>query len=153
MRRLHKTVRLAFASLLLTSPALVAGQTYVVRRLAPTSKGFSDVHLSKATLPGQQVRIWSATLLNPDCTPEGTITAQIIEAPRHGQASVADGEIFPNFAPPNPRVACNARKVPGKQAFYTSDASFTGHDRFVIQAATSEGLMRDIIVDIDVRQS
>lgn len=154
MRRLHNTARFTLAGILLTVPAIAVGQTYVVQRLNPqAAKGFASIHVSRAVLPGAQATVWSATLLNPDCSPEGMLNAKIIEAPQHGQASLADGQIYPNFAAPNPRVICDAHKVPGKQAFYTSDAGYTGHDRFVIEAATSDGRMRDIIVDIDVRQS
>jgi hypothetical protein len=140
----------AFSMMLLPGGGMA--QTYLVHRVeAGSAKGYEDIHISKAALAGQQVRIWTAMLLNPDCSPAGTMTTQILEQPRHGQVSISDGQIYPSFVPPNPRAACNAHRAPGKQAFYTPDARFHGHDKLVLQNATSEGRMRRIIVDVDVR--
>lgn len=152
MRTLHRSFRLALGTAVLTFPTLATAQTYVIQRVAPeTNKGFSDVHVSKAAAPGEQVRIWWATMLNPDCTPQGTMKAEIIDAPRHGRATVDDGDFYPNYVSPNPRAICDAHKVPGKQAFYTASDGYRGHDRVVIRNATSEGRIRNIIVDIAVR--
>ena len=144
----HRKFILALAALSIAAPA--AAQTFVFHQVQP-AKGFSDVHVSKAAAPGQQVRIWYATMLNPDCTAMGSMSAQIIEQPQHGQAIVSDGSFYPTFLPPNPRAVCNSRRVPGKEAYYTSAANFRGRDRVVIRNATSEGRMRNVIVDIDVR--
>ena len=130
----------------------VAAQTYVVRKVGPApAKGYEDVHISKAAIAGQQVRVWWATLLNPDCTAAGTMTTRILEEPRHGAATLSDGSFYPNYTPPNPRAECDTRKSPGKQAFYTPEVTFHGHDKLVLENATSEGRMRRIVVDIDVR--
>ncbi|MCI4591014.1 hypothetical protein MOK15_13050 [Sphingobium sp. BYY-5] len=133
-------------------PSSGTAQTYLVRKVGSTSpKGYDDVHISKAAIAGQQVRIWWATLLNPDCTAAGTMTTQILDQPRHGQVRISDDLFYPNFVQPNPRASCDRQKSPGKQAFYTADAGFHGHDKLVINNATSEGRIRRIIVDIDVR--
>jgi hypothetical protein len=126
-------------------------QTYVVRRVGATQKGYDDLHISKAAVPGQQVRIWIAMLLNPDCSEGGTMTTQVVEQPHHGQVSVSDEPFFPNYVEPNPRASCDAHKVPGKQAFYIAEAGFHGHDKVILKNATSEGRIRRIIVDIDVQ--
>jgi hypothetical protein len=131
----------------------VAGvtQTYLVQRVGPGSaKGYQDVHISKAAIAGQQVRVWWATALNPDCTAAATMTTDILDQPRHGRISLSDDPFYPNFTPPNPRAACDTIKSPGRQAFYTADAGFHGHDKLVLRNATSEGRMRRIVVDIDV---
>jgi hypothetical protein len=147
--------KFGMASAMLALCVLAEGataQTYMVRRVDPASaKGFDEVHISKAAVAGQQIRIWWATLLNADCTAAGTMTTQILSPPRHGQASVSDDAFYPNFVAPNPRASCDAQKAPGKQAFYTPDGDFHGHDKLVIQNATSEGRIRRITVDIDVR--
>lgn len=129
-----------------------SAQTYLVRKVGSMApKGYDEVHISKAAIAGQQVRIWWATLLNPDCTAAGTMTTQILVQPRHGQVSISDDQFYPSYARPNPRASCDRQKSPGKQAFYTADANFQGHDKLVIKNATSEGNIRRIIVDIDVR--
>lgn len=144
--------RAALACALLALSSQSIAQTYVVQRIGPApAKGYADIHISKSAIAGQQIRLWWATLLNPDCTMAGTMTTEIVSPPRHGQASISEGEIYPEYRQPNPRVACDARKVPGKQAFYTASADFHGHDKVVIQNATSEGRIRRVIVDIDVR--
>lgn len=132
--------------------AAAAAQTFVVRRVdeAPV-KGYHDVHLSRAVLPGEKARVWFATLTNPDCSPAGTMTTQIVNPPLHGHADISTDKVFPNFVAPNPRVICDTQKVDGVQAFYTADAGFHGHDKLVLQNATSEGRVRRVLVDIDVR--
>jgi hypothetical protein len=133
-------------------PAGVAAQTYVVHRMSSgPAKGYADVHIAKAALAGQQVRLWWATLLNPDCTAAGTMETQVVGRPRHGTLLLSDDPVYPDFVAPNPRAACDDRKVPGKQAFYTPDRDYHGHDKVVLTNATSEGRVRRIVVDIDVR--
>jgi hypothetical protein len=140
----------ALATALLSSNG--TAQTYLVRKVGTTAlKGYDEVHISKAAIAGQKVRIWSATLLNPDCTAAGTMTTQVVDQPRHGQVTISDEQFYPNYVPPNPRASCDAQKSPGKQAFYTAEAGFHGHDKLAIKNATSEGRIRRIIVDIDVR--
>lgn len=138
----------------LTSSLSIAAvaQTFEVRQVAPASplKGARTIHLSKVSL-GQKIRLWSATMINPDCTASGTIVSQILDTPRHGHADISDESFYPNFTPPNPRVACDRQKVPGKVIFYTPDADFHGHDRVVFENANSDGIVRRIIADIDVR--
>jgi hypothetical protein len=130
----------------------IEAQTYVVRRMPAASvKGYADVHIAKAALPGQQVRLWWATLLNADCTPAGTMETQVVEEPRHGKLLLSDDPVYPNFVAPNPRASCDDRKALGKQAFYTPDRDYHGHDKAVLTNATSEGRVRRIIIDIDVR--
>jgi hypothetical protein len=140
----------ALLALLLAAP--LAAQTFTIHRVpAPGPRGYGDVHLSKAAEPGQQIRVWWAMMLNPDCSPAGTMDTRLVEPPRHGEARISDEPFFPPYVEPNPRAVCDAHRAPGKQAFYTPAADFHGHDRLVLQNATSEGRMRRIVVDLDVR--
>lgn len=133
-------------------PAVAGGQTYVVRRLNDGGiKGYADIHVSRAAMSGEKIRIWFATLTNPDCSSAGTMTAQIITPPHHGHVDISTEKVYPNFVAPNPRVICDTRKVDGVQAFYTADAGYHGHDKIVLQNATSEGRVRRVIIDVDVR--
>ena len=144
------TALLCLACVLL--PAVGGAQTFVVRRVDESNmKGYHDIHLSRAALPGEKVRVWFATLTNPDCSPAGTMTTQIVSPPQHGHADISTDKVFPNFVAPNPRVICDKQKVDGVQAFYTAEAGFHGHDKLVLQNATSEGRVRRVLVDIDVR--
>ena len=150
----HRHVFHAVATVAVAGLSATGGiaQTYMVRRIDPAAeRGYQDVHLSRAVLPGEQTKLWWATLLNPDCTAAGTMTTDVVSPPRHGQVAISNDPVFPNFLPPNPRSACDARKVPGVQALYIATPDFHGHDRLILRNATSDGRMRRIVVDIDVR--
>ncbi|MEH3035778.1 MAG: hypothetical protein PGN23_04670 [Sphingomonas adhaesiva] len=152
---LPERFRLPLAVLLtgaLTATA-AAAQTYVVHQISPTQqpRGMQSIHLSKVSTDGQKIRLWMSTMVNPDCTPSGTITSALIDTPRHGRADIVDDAVFPNYMPPNPRVACDRVKVPGKVVYYTPDPGFRGHDHVVFQNANSDGYVRRISADIDVR--
>jgi hypothetical protein len=150
--KMGATRRGAMLALLALMPSVLAAQTYTVRRIyTGRPKGYEDVHIAKAAVPGERIRLWWATMVNPDCTAAGTITTDVLTPPRHGDAVLSDDPFYPNFLPPNPRVACDELKVPGKQLFYTAAAGFKGHDKMVFRSATTEGRIRRVIVDIDVR--
>ncbi|WP_156460851.1 hypothetical protein [Sphingomonas sp. Leaf339] len=130
----------------------VAAQTYVVHRVdRGQMKGYDTLDIAKAAVPGEKVRLWFATMTNPDCSSAGTMTTQVLTGARHGQVDISYDKVFPNFAFPNPRVACDRQKVDGVQAFYTAAADFHGRDKVVLQNATSEGRIRRIVIDINVR--
>ena len=144
---------LIVAGVLMAAAAGVAAAQSVTITAAPSTapKGYDEVHYSRAGLSGQEIRVWGAMMLDPDCSPHGSMATQIVEAPRHGRAAVSDEPFYPSFTPPNPRAACDTKKAPGKQVFYTSEPGFHGSDMIVVQNATSEGMVRKIIIDIDVR--
>jgi hypothetical protein len=122
--------------------------------IAPTASplGFEKVKVSKATVGANPIRLWYNTAIEPDCSaqaPGATLT--ILTPPSHGAATVSDEPFFATFPAENPRSACNQRKVPGHQAFYTAAAGFTGHDQLVLQGTSPDGRVRRISVNIDVR--
>jgi hypothetical protein len=122
--------------------------------IAPSGSphGFEKVKVSKATVGGAPIRLWYNTAIDPDCSPHAPgATLMILTPPAHGAATVSDEPFFAAFPPENPRSACNQRKVPGHQAFYTAAAGFTGHDQLVLQGTSPDGRVRRISVDIDVR--
>ena len=125
--------------------------TVTIRRTPDDTKAFDQIKASKAALPGQEIRVWAAQMLEPDCTAHGSMDMKVIEPPKHGTARVSDDEFFANYPIGNVRYACNKKKTPGKQVFYTAAADFHGHDKMVVQNSTSEGRIRKIDVDIDVR--
>lgn len=147
-------MRFVFCALVasLLAETAVGAQTYVVRRVAPDSaNGYGEVHVDKAAIAGQEVRVWWAMALNPDCTKGATMQTDIVQPPRHGSVRLSDDSFYPNFPAPNPRAACDTKPKPGKQAFYTPQSGFHGHDKIVLQNATSEGRIRKVSIDIDVR--
>jgi len=116
------------------------------------ASGYQRLHVDKAVVGSTPVRVWANAAINPDCsaqTPDATLT--ILEQPAHGAAVVKDEPYYVAFPPANPRSACNDRKVPGHQAFYTAAAGYTGHDRMVLQGSSPDGAVRRIAVDITVR--
>lgn len=116
------------------------------------ASGYQRLHVGKAVIGSTPVRIWANAAINPDCsvqTPGATLT--ILEPPAHGAAVIKDEPYYAAFPPANPRSACNNRKVPGHQAFYTAAAGYTGHDRMVLQGSSPDGAVRRIAVDITVR--
>lgn len=117
-----------------------------------SASGYQKLTIAKAAVGSTPIRVWANSAIDPDCSahaPGAALT--ILESPKHGEAVVKDEPYFAAFPPANPRSACNDRKVPGHQAFYTAAAGFKGHDRMVLQGSSPDGLVRRISVDITVR--
>lgn len=147
-----RVVRRVLYLLAACSATLASAQTYEVRRLpSGTPAGYGDIHIEKAALPRARIRLWAATMVNPDCSPAGTISVDVLKPPQHGTLDLSDDAYFPNYVAPNPRADCDRQKVPGKQAFYTAANGYSGHDQAVLRVATSEGRIRKVTIDIDVR--
>lgn len=122
--------------------------------VTPVSKphGFETLKVSKAAIGSTPIRLWANTAIDPDCSvhPPGA-TLAIVEPPAHGAATVSDEPFYAAFPPANPRSACNSRKVPGHQAFYTAATGYAGRDHMVLQGSSPDGRVRRIEVNIDVR--
>ena len=117
-----------------------------------SASGYRRLSVARAAVGSTPIRVWANTAIDPDCSahaPGAALT--ILQQPRHGAAVVEDEPYFAAFPPANPRSACNDRKVPGHQAFYTAASGFKGHDRMVLQGSSPDGLVRRIAVDITVR--
>lgn len=138
---------------LIATGAVAQTQRYQVT-VSPVDKrsGFEKLHVDRAAIGSTPIRIWANTAIDPDCAahePGATLT--VLEPPAHGVAEVKSEPYFAAFPPANPRSACNNRKVPGNQAFYTAAAGYTGHDRLVLQGSSPDGAVRRITVDVTVR--
>lgn len=132
--------------------AAVASEYHVTVTPQSPPRGFEKLTISKAAIGSAPIRVWFNTALEPDCTVhEPGATLAILQPPAHGSATVSDEPYFASFPPGNPRSACNNRKVPGHQAFYTAAAGYTGRDRMVLQGSSPDGRVRQITVDIEVR--
>ena len=142
------------AGLVLASGAFAAQPSRYLVTVKPVGPavGYQKLSVAKAVIGSTPIRVWANTAIDPDCsaqTPGATLT--IVQPPSHGTAEVKDEPYFAAFPPGNPRSACNSRKVPGHQAFYTAAAGYTGHDRMVLQGSSPNGAVRRIAVDITVR--
>ena len=136
----------------LALPAFAAAADVTVRVLPPQAqKGFDTQHISKAALAGQEIRLWFAQMLDPDCGAAGVMQTEVTEPPKHGQTRISEEPFFGNFPQNNVRFACNAKKSPGKQLFYVAEAGYHGHDKVVFQNSTSDGRIRKWVVDVEVR--
>ena len=100
---------------------------------------------------GGQVVMYRLTSLNPDCTSRGYATVNLLEAPRGGEALVADKRDYVAFWPGNPRSACNKRKVPATEIIYKASPGFVGNDAFKAEIIDSEGVSRTRIFRVEVR--
>ncbi|HKR89980.1 MAG TPA: hypothetical protein VJS38_17570 [Phenylobacterium sp.] len=151
LKRFNVTV--AAALLVAGGPAWAQSRAYVVTVApAPQVRGFDKLHISKAALGGAEISLWSNTAIDPDCTEHAPgATLRIVEAPAHGTARISDDPLYLAFPPGNPRSACNDRKIPGHEAFYSAAAGYTGHDKVVLEGSSPGGRVRRITVDILVR--
>jgi hypothetical protein len=141
-----------FAMAALAAWPAIASADITVRVLPPKPpQGFAQEHISKAALAGQEIRVWYAQMLDPDCNAGGSMQTEILEPPKHGQARIAEESFFGSFPPNNVRYRCNTQKAPGRELFYASQAGFHGRDKVVFQNSTSDGRIRKWVVDIDVR--
>jgi hypothetical protein len=142
------------ATAVLGASACAASATdyYVSVRPAARPEGYDKVQVSKAALGSNPIRLWQNTSIDPDCAPAGKVTLTVIKPPEHGQVTISTEPFFYAFPKANPRSACNDKKVPGNRAFYTANAGYIGPDHLVLQGSSSEGYVRRIAVDIDVRE-
>jgi hypothetical protein len=150
-----------FAKILLTTLALASsaaaaaapeGRDPIINALTREPPGFETAHMSKATNGSDEIMLLGSAAVNPDCTRSSHRRPMIVrQAPEHGQVKVVVGMFFVPFSPPNPRAACNRRRLPAQQAYYTAEPGFTGHDAVVLEQATFDGHVRQVTIDVDVR--
>jgi hypothetical protein len=142
------------AAVLLAGSASVATATdfYVSVRPASPQEGYGKIEVSKAALGSNPIRLWQNTSIDPDCAPTGRVTLTVIKPPEHGQVQISTEPFFYAFPKAKPRSACNDKKVMGNRAFYTAASGYIGPDHVVLQGSSSEGIVRRIAIDIDVRQ-
>lgn len=148
-----KLLVLACLGVAVATAAVAQTRRYEVT-VSPAAKpsGFQKLHIEKAAIGATPIRVWANTAIDPDCNEHKSgATLTVLEAPAHGVATVKDEPYFAAFPPSNPRSACNTRKVPGHQAYYTAAAGYAGHDRMVLRGSSPDGIVRQITVDLTVR--
>ena len=89
--------------------------------------------------------------INPDCSSIGFATVRLIEGPAHGVLTTDKGRDYRPFAKPNPRHACNKKRLAGLKVFYQSETGFVGTDRIRILVVAASGSEREATYEIRVR--
>jgi hypothetical protein len=110
------------------------------------------IKVSKVATGASRIIIWGGAAIDPDCSEHPGYSLNVVEPPAHGEVKVVAEPLYIAFPAGNPRAACNSRKVPGRQAYYTASPGFSGHDRVVLEGATEDGTMRHVTVDVEVRK-
>lgn len=100
---------------------------------------------------GHQVRVYWAISLNPDCTPDGQVVVRVTQPPQHGRITIRNGRLFPNYQSSNIRNVCNARRVPGVEAYYQPASGYTGFDSVNFETIFPAGAYRQNTANIQVR--
>jgi hypothetical protein len=89
--------------------------------------------------------------VNEDCSSVGDTVVRVTQQPEHGSVEVRSGAVHTRFADSNPRHACNARTVDGKQIWYNPASGFAGDDHFAIEAIYPSGGSHESSFAVTVR--
>jgi hypothetical protein len=101
--------------------------------------------------PGNTLKLTFFCNITPDCTAAGTPAVRITRPPEHGRVSVLQTRDFCYFRRPNPRAACNRRRVAGVAVHYTAPRGYTGYDSIGVEVISASGVMRTGTYSIQVR--
>ena len=105
----------------------------------------------KVAAAGKPLQLYWATSVNPDCSSAGAVTMKVVQSPSHGRVTISRTGVFPSFSAMNVRQRCNARRVAGVKAFYTSQRGYQGPDRVAIDVIFPTGRYERHDVSITVR--
>ena len=94
----------------------------------PAESGIVEAHLNRFVPSGTRQRIDFVTTVNPDCSPQGNITAREVDKPIHGRLIFQESDEFAVWSPPNPRVKCNEKRVHGLLVLYESEPGYIGKE-------------------------
>jgi hypothetical protein len=121
--------------------AEIAADMNAVRINVNSTYGFApqSLQLTRDVVANQRVRLDFLFSLNLDCSSTGYAMVQVIEAPTHGKATVANGTGFSTFPANNPRSACNKSRSDGAVVFYDPEPGFVGTDSVEIDVTFPSG--------------
>lgn len=100
---------------------------------------------------GHEVRVYWASSLNPDCTPNGQIVVRMTQPPQHGRVAIRNTRLFPSYPSSSNRNVCNTRRVPGIEAYYQPASGYTGFDSASFEAIFPNGEYRQYTANVQVR--
>jgi hypothetical protein len=95
--------------------------------------------MNRSVAPGTETRLDTFFDLNPDCSVVGIPIVIAKTSPAHGVLRTAKGDGYPAYAANTQRYACNTKKIPGAQLFYTAAKDYTGADQFQITVVLANG--------------
>jgi hypothetical protein len=152
MRAGVRTVVGGALALAVGAAALAQPQIMVIMKPADAGDGFAKIKVKKAALGPSQILVWGNGQIDPDCHEhQPGATLSVLRPPQHGTVKVVHEDDYLAYLPPNPRTVCNQRKVPVNHAYYAANPGYVGRDEVVLQGSSSDGRVREITVDIDVR--
>jgi hypothetical protein len=93
----------------------------------------------KTTINGRKSLLNYFFSLKGDCAPTDWIEVKIIKAPENGEAKLIDGNAFPAYTAPNPRVKCNDRSVKAKGLEYVPTKGYAGDDQIIVEMIDNGG--------------
>lgn len=93
----------------------------------------------KSAESGKKQLMGSAVSINPDCSAAGEPVVTIVKPPTNGRMTAEKGETYPSFVKENPRSACNSKKVPATNIYYTSNPGFTGTEYATVEVLFPQG--------------
>ena len=109
------------------------------------------IEVARTVATDQKLRLAFFYDINPDCSSAGYATVRIIEQPKHGKLTVANGTGFTSFPENNVRFECNKRKSEGVVVTYEPAPGYTGSDSLNIDTIHPSGSMSKRHYAIDVR--
>ncbi|TBW33004.1 hypothetical protein EYW49_20995 [Siculibacillus lacustris] len=116
------------------------------------SGGEVVLHRSVAVASGGEVRLDFAAAINEDCSPVLPLpTVRVAREPEHGTIRARRVDDHPVFFAPNPRKACNVRKVPGNLVTYQAARGWVGVDHVAYDMFYPLGRQFHIEVDVHVK--
>jgi hypothetical protein len=100
---------------------------------------------------GKKSNLGSFFSLKLDCTPVDWVDVRVTKAPDNGEAKMVEGNTFPNYTAPNPRVKCNEKSIKGHLLEYTPHKGYAGADRVEVEMISSEGTRALYTIKISVK--
>ena len=107
--------------------------------------------VSKVVFSGKQQILEGYFSVKPDCTSGGLINVRIVEAPKHGTATIVEETGFSNFPKQNPRNVCNSLKLPVLSTKYQSDTDYVGTDMMKVAIIFPDEVYRTEVINISVK--
>jgi len=123
----------------------------IIAALAGAPLFCATAQAQRYVLSGATVQLSFFCNINPDCSAAGTPTVRITKPPEHGRVAVSQTRGFCYFQRPNPRKACNNRRVPGVVVNYVAQRGYTGYDSVGVEVFYPGGAMRSGTFNIQVR--
>jgi hypothetical protein len=111
----------------------------------------APTEVARSAAAEQRLRIGFLTNLEPDCTSTPFANVRIIEAPKHGEATLKPDTGFTGFAKENPRFECNQQRSDGTAVLYQSETGYIGKDAVTVEIVYADGRESSVRYSIDVK--